>query len=192
MKGAESVDVQVLHRVVLEAVHRACRWTPPCNWDAGQWKEELQSVAYLAALEAQRDYDPARGVAEEQFVLSRTLSALLTYYRREWRFAQRCSLLVVAPENEGDCEHNLLEQEPDPEAERFVEDICRSDALQRAMRRLSARERGVLYLYFWEQLTDRQIAERIGIAPASVSVYKDRGLGKIRSVLDLIRPPTPS
>ncbi len=186
------MDVQVLHRVVLEAVRCACRWTTPCNWDSRQWKEELQSVAYLAALEAQQDYDPARGVAEEQFVLSRTLSALLTYYRREWRFAHRCNVPVVVPENEGDCEHNLLEQEPDPEAERFVEDICRSDALQRAMRRLSAREREVLYLYFWEQLTDRQIAERVGVSLASVSVYKERGLGKIRSVLDLIRPPTPS
>jgi len=182
------VDEKLLHQVALEAVRRACRWKPPCNWDAQQWKEELQSVAYLATLEAQRDYDPARGVAEEQFVLSRTLSALLTYYRREWRFAHRCSLLVVAPENEGDCEHNLLEQEPDPEAERFVEDICRSDALQRVMRRLSAREREVLYLYFWEQLTDRQIADRLGVAPASVIVYKKRGLGKIRSVLDTIRP----
>lgn len=172
------MDMVMLNEVVHKALRKAYRWQTPCNWSTSQWQEELVGVAYLACLEAEGDYDPVQGLPLQHFLLQRTLSALLSHYRREWRFASRYTPIDLAdPDNETDSK----QPDPtDPESDTFVNQVCLSVDVQRAMSSLTAREREVLVMVFWDQMSERDIADRIGVALSTVCVYKDRALRKLR------------
>ena len=55
-----------------------------------------------------------------------------------------------------------------------LDDIIRladADSINKAMERISERDRDILRMKFWERLTDRQIAERIGVGERSGAEY---------------------
>jgi RNA polymerase sigma-B factor len=60
-------------------------------------------------------------------------------------------------------------------------------ALEPLMRRLSARDREILYLRYFEGCTQSQIGERIGVTQMQVSRLLDRIVTSVRS--ELVRPP---
>src|SRR6266852_4307412 len=62
---------------------RVRRWSPPLNWASGDWQKELLQIAWLAALEGERDFKPIRGIAFEAFGYNRIRSGSRTCYRRE-------------------------------------------------------------------------------------------------------------
>lgn len=53
-----------------------------------------------------------------------------------------------------------------------------------AIRRLSVRQRSVVYLAYWEDMTDRMIGEYLGIGAGSVRRHLGRARAKLREVLD--------
>jgi RNA polymerase sigma-70 factor (sigma-E family) len=73
--------------------------------------------------------------------------------------------------------------EPDPQ--RTVPDhatsIVNSDDLWRALAALSARERVVLVLRYYQDLDDRTIADMLGIKPSSVRATASRALARLRT-----------
>jgi RNA polymerase sigma factor (sigma-70 family) len=73
--------------------------------------------------------------------------------------------------------------EPDPQ--RTVPDhatsIANSDDLWRALAALSARERVVLVLRYYQDLDDRTIADMLGIKPSSVRATASRALARLRT-----------
>lgn len=55
--------------------------------------------------------------------------------------------------------------------------------LPAALGRLSPKQRGVVVLLFVEELTEREVAEAVGISRASVRTHAQRGLAKLRDAL---------
>ncbi len=180
------MDKAILDEVVQSALRKAYRWQTPCHWNTSQWREELVGVAYLAALQAGGEYDPARGLPIQPFLLQRTLSALLTYYRREWKFGSQCiPLVTTSPEgDEPDAQSIDL---PDPQSNDFVEQICASEDVRCALRSLTIRERQVVVMVFWDGMSERAIAQTLGFALSTVCVYKERALRKLRRALGFAR-----
>lgn len=165
------MDKAILHEVVQNALRKAYRWQTPCHWNTSQWREELVGVAYLAALQAEGEYDPARGIPLQPFLLQRTLSVLLTYYRREWKFGSQCTPLEATSPEDGEPDAQSIDL-PDPLSTDFVEQVCLSEDLRRALRSLTARERQVVVMVFWDDMSERAIAETLGVALSTVCVYK--------------------
>ena len=64
---------------------------------------------------------------------------------------------------------------PDP-----ATDIVNSDDLWRALATLSARERVVLVLRYYQDMDDRTIADVLGIKPSSVRATASRALASLR------------
>lgn len=60
-------------------------------------------------------------------------------------------------------------------------DIVNSDDLWRALARLSARERVVLVLRYYQDMDDRTIADVLGIKPSSVRATASRALASLRT-----------
>ncbi|HWD80724.1 MAG TPA: sigma-70 family RNA polymerase sigma factor, partial [Kribbella sp.] len=58
--------------------------------------------------------------------------------------------------------------------------IANSDGLWRALARLSARERVVLVLRYYQDLDDQTIADVLGIKPSSVRATASRALAALR------------
>lgn len=175
-----------MHEVVRSALRKAYQWQTLCHWNSSQWREELVGVAYLAALQAGGEYDPARGIPLQPFLLQRTLSALLTYYRREWRFASQCIPLgAITPEDDEPDAQPL--DPPDPQSSEFVEQLCLSEDVRRALNSLTARERQVVVMAFWDGMSERAIAETLGVALSTVCVYKERALRSLRRAMGFAR-----
>jgi RNA polymerase sigma factor (sigma-70 family) len=59
--------------------------------------------------------------------------------------------------------------------------IVNSDDLWRALAALSARERVVLVLRYYQDLDDRTIADVLGIKPSSVRATASRALANLRT-----------
>ncbi len=57
------------------------------------------------------------------------------------------------------------------------------DDLYRACRRLPARTRTAIRLRYWEDLTEREVAERMGVPPGTVSALLSAGRHRLRGVL---------
>jgi len=53
-----------------------------------------------------------------------------------------------------------------------------------AIEGLSVRQRSVVYLAYWEDMTDQMIAEHLGIGSGSVRRHLGRARSKLREVLD--------
>lgn len=57
------------------------------------------------------------------------------------------------------------------------------EALQRALLNLPPRQRAVIVLRYYEDLTERQTAERLGIAVGTVKSHAREGLARLRELL---------
>ena len=68
---------------------------------------------------------------------------------------------------------------------------ARQDALVKALRTLTVRERSVVVLRYLEDLTEQQVADELGIALGTVKSTMFRALGKLRVAPDLRLTDTP-
>ena len=59
--------------------------------------------------------------------------------------------------------------------------VAQRDAVQRALAVLTPRERSVVVLRYWFDLTEAQIAEQIGVAPGTVKSTAARALDRLRA-----------
>ncbi len=57
------------------------------------------------------------------------------------------------------------------------------DGVMTAMRRLSANQRAAVYLHYVADLPVREVAERLGMSPATVKVHLHRGRRRLRELL---------
>jgi RNA polymerase sigma-70 factor (sigma-E family) len=89
-------------------------------------------------------------------------------YRRQGRLRQRLTLL-----------RPVTEQSADPTAA-----VDLRDALVRLMLQLPARQRTVLVLRFWEQMTEHEAAGLLGWPEGTVKSATSRGLARLRELAD--------
>ena len=57
------------------------------------------------------------------------------------------------------------------------------EALPKAMEKLTSRQREVVIMYFWHNMTQQEIAEELGITQQAVSLYIDYSLKKLRKTI---------
>ena len=126
-----------------------------------QRAEDLAQIALMQAFrvwrKVQRADDP------HNYVRRILINSYLSMTRRR--------SFTEAPAAEIDTETTV----PDP-----ATDIVNSDDLWRALARLSARERVVLVLRYYQDMDDRTIADLLGIKPSSVRATASRALAALR------------
>ena len=126
--------------------------------------EDLLQTAVERLLKRWRRFD-----GDPEGYLRRTLYNLATDgYRRAGRWRQKESLLRTG-----------LRQLPDA-----TDDVDLRDALVRLLLQLPVRQRAVLVLRYWEQLTDAETAAVLGCAEGTVKSAGSRGLTRLRELAD--------
>ena len=168
--------VAILEEDVMTGLKRAFAyvrsWRTPPNWSFIDWRDEIQAIAFWAAWQAKKDFDPVYGVPLAEFVNCRVKSCVLTRYRQEWRFA----LKVISSDEE--------------EVERFVnssENRASSQAvfelLDHALKKMPGMERWLLKQIFWQQRTETNIAAELRISQPAVNKRKRAALLRLRENL---------
>jgi RNA polymerase sigma-70 factor (sigma-E family) len=126
-----------------------------------QRAEDLAQIALMQAFRAWRKVQKADD--PHTYVRRILINSYLSMTRRR--------SFTEAPAAEIDSEHTV----PDP-----ATDIVNSDDLWRALATLSARERVVLVLRYYQDMDDRTIADLLGIKPSSVRATASRALAALR------------
>ena len=138
---------------------------------------EAENVAALAFIEALHDYDAQQGVPFAGFVKARVHHALIAEFRRELRRRAR----TCAPLEEADGQELWRGYAVDRPMERAEERLLAADILARTMHRLTAREKEVLDLHYFRDLTLRRIAVLLGTSAGALSKSKANLLRKLRA-----------
>jgi RNA polymerase sigma-70 factor (sigma-E family) len=134
--------------------------------------EDLVQAAVERFLRRRRRVDDLEGY------LRRTLYNLAADgWRRRGTWRRRSPLLVSLP---GD------DSRADP-----VTTVDLRDALVRALRELPPRQRAVLVLRYWEQLTQAETAELLGCSEGTVKSAASRGLTRLRELTAPWHAPQP-
>jgi RNA polymerase sigma-70 factor (sigma-E family) len=134
--------------------------------------EDLVQAAVERFLRRRRRVDDLEGY------LRRTLYNLAADgWRRRGTWRRRSPLLVSLPGDDSGA---------DP-----VTTVDLRDALVRALRELPPRQRAVLVLRYWEQLTQAETAELLGCSEGTVKSAASRGLTRLRELTAPWHPPQP-
>jgi len=177
-----------VQKPVQVALRQARQWHYPPHWDCHQWQEELDDIAYAAAFEACFCFDERRGVPLEAFVFQKVLMALRDFHRHEWAyFAFHCAHLPrVADEGEageGDESEEVCEGVVTEGLEREWRRYLICYLIRWALERLSEREQQVIKRLYWDEWTEAEIAQEMGISQQAVSKIKQRAIQKLRELL---------
>ena len=138
---------------------------------------EAENVAVLAFLEALHDYDAAYGPPFAGFVKARVHHALIAEFRRELRRRAR----TCAPQEDAAGHEAWAACGTVCPTERADERLLTEDILTRAMHRLTEREKEVLDLHYFRDLTLRRIAVLLGTSAGALSKSKANLLRKLRA-----------
>jgi RNA polymerase sigma-70 factor (sigma-E family) len=80
--------------------------------------------------------------------------------------------------------HRFAVEAQGPSAEHSVLDILQRDAVMAALQSLSQRQREVLVLRYYGDLSEADIAAALGISQGAVKSHASRGIAALRSVLE--------
>ena len=138
---------------------------------------EAENVAVLAFIEALHDYDAAYGPPFAGFVKARVHHALIAEFRRELRRRAR----TCAPQEDAAGHEAWAACGTVCPTERADERLLAEDILTRAMHRLTEREKEVLDLHYFRDLTLRRIAVLLGTSAGALSKSKANLLRKLRA-----------
>jgi RNA polymerase sigma-70 factor (ECF subfamily) len=156
----------------LEALHRASfGWALGCcRWDHEEAADVLQAV-YLKVLEGKARFDGRSSLKTWLFATIRRTAA--ESRRRRWMRALalgRWAARRPPPPPAGDAEALLAEGE----------DVR---ALREALGRLPGRQRELLHLVFYEDLTLAEASAVLGISEGTARTHYARGKERLRQVL---------
>jgi RNA polymerase sigma-70 factor (sigma-E family) len=126
--------------------------------------EDLLQTAVERLLRRWRRFD-----GDPEGYLRRTLCNLATdSHRRAGRWRQKERLLRTGPQTQD-----------------ATSEVDLRDALVRLLLQLPARQRAVLVLRYWEQLTDAEAAAVLGCPEGTVKSAGSRGLTRLRELADV-------
>ena len=156
----------------LEELHEdSFGWALACCDRDRSFAEDVLQAAYVKVLEGRAAYGGRSSLKTFLFgVIRRTA---MEHRRTRWLAAGRLARLFAAPAGAA------LVAGPEREAIRLE----RSRALLAALARLSRRQREILHLVFYQDLTLDEAASVLGIAPGSARRHYDRGKTRLRELL---------
>ena len=158
----------------LERLHPDCfGWSMSCcRWDRSEAEDVLQA-SYLKVLDGRAVFDSRSSLKTWIFGVIRRTAA----EHRRWSVLRH---LRGVQWLEG--RTSAAESVDDP-----AQAVCRSEESERlvaALATLPARQRDVLHLVFYQDLTIREAAEVLGVAIGSARTHYERGKSKLRELLD--------
>lgn len=164
-------DAHLLERD-LEALHPACfGWALGCcRWNRDEAEDVLQTV-YLKVLDGRARFDGRSSAKTWLFAVIRRTAA--ERRRRQW-------LLDLIP-----ARWLLLHPEPDtaPDSESLADASESSARLRAALLKLSARQRELLHLVFYQDLTLEEAAAVLGVSIGTARTHYHRGKARLRLLL---------
>jgi RNA polymerase sigma-70 factor (ECF subfamily) len=162
-------DVEL--RLQLERVHADCfGWAMACCGRDRDDAEEVLQTVYLSVLDGHARYDARSSFRTWLFgVIRRTAAS-------ERRKAWLRGLLLIR-------EAGSLRPDPPASPECGVECESRSEGLHRALTNLAARQREVLQLVFYHDLTVDEAAGVMGVTVGSARTHYARGKAKLAVML---------
>jgi RNA polymerase sigma factor (sigma-70 family) len=163
----DSQEKMLAHR----SQRQICSRRVPPNWSPRDWFEEIEAEIRAAALEAERDFEPARGVPLEAFIQHRAWARALRRYRRECNYARRFGIYMHAE----DC------HAPAAERASFVEI---SESVLNCLGRLPEPEQRFVQSLFWEEKTEVEVAIMLCLTQSGISRRKRRIPNKLRRWMD--------
>ena len=142
-----------------------------------QWKDEFESAACLALVEAARSFDPSRNIKFATFARFRIRGALVDVGRgmclSGWEHAQEeaPNVITLTPFIE---EHGtvLVAVSPPP----VGSDVDDEDAIERMLRKLPRKHASVCRLYYLYGKTQSEIAEGLGCSQSEVTRLHKKAL----------------
>lgn len=140
-------------------------------------RDDAENIATLAFIEALHDYDPRHGAPFAGFVKGRIHYALYTEFRRErrlWNHTWHPEQATDARDAWENCGGTACPMEH-ADLVMLLRDI-----LARTMHRLTEREKEILALHYFRDLTLRRIAELLGTSANALSKSKANLLRKLR------------
>jgi RNA polymerase sigma-70 factor (ECF subfamily) len=169
-------DVEL--RLQLERVHADCfGWAMACcNRDRDDAEEVLQSV-YLSVLDGRARYDARSSFRTWLFGVIRRTAA--SERRRAW--LRGVLLEREAGSGKGEAGRFAHDAFAPPDGE--VESESRRDGLHRALTQLSARQREVLQLVFYHDLTVEEAATVMRVSVGSARTHYARGKSNLAAML---------
>jgi RNA polymerase sigma factor (sigma-70 family) len=142
-----------------------------CSRDPGLTEDILQTV-YLKILQGRARYDGRAAFKTWLFAVIRTTAA--DERRRHW--LHRLRLAGYQQEREPDIQH--------PECGDRLDQSERLAAFQRALARLPRRQREVMHLVFYQNLSLQDAAEAMGVSLGSTRTHYERGKRNLRARLE--------
>ena len=155
---------------------RICGWQPPPNWSDVDWFHEITAHANCAVCQAERDFDPSRGVPLGGFAYQRVLARAFTRYRQEWTYARRHKSDSESGESDEASRFDVGVAAPEPTP------FWHAD-LHSALAALPDIDRSIIEQIFLHERTETEMANRIGISQPAVNKRKRLGLLKLREML---------
>src|SRR6266852_107486 len=157
------VSQDSVERLLQSCLLRLPRRSVPPSWSRRDWQQEVEQVVALAMMRALNDFHPARGEDPERFVFRRVDSEVRNRQRREWAFGRR--------------------SQPMDDASRLdfvIGPDYLSDELQQAILQLPERQRRVIVLLFFEDLTETLAAQKLDLGQPAVNRLKSAGRDRLR------------
>jgi RNA polymerase sigma factor (sigma-70 family) len=169
-------DVEL--RVQLERVHADCfGWAMSCCGRNCDDAEEVLQTVYLAVLDGHARYDARSSFRTWVFGVIRRTAA--SERRKLWLRG----MLVEREVGSGKGEAGVVAANPFVAPDAQVEDESRRDGLYQALAQLSARQREVLQLVFYHDLTIQDAASAMGVSLGSARTHYARGKAKLAEML---------
>ena len=174
----------LLLAIVADSFRRLRHWRPPLNCSSPDWEKELLQVAWLSALEAVRDFNPAQGIAFGAFVYNRIRSGSRTWHRREKSHSAR--VISQPPEpafnEDGNDVQSLttgMPSSPPSDPELFL-------ILREAIANLTEQQHRVIHAYFWQGYNETEIGAEEGVSQDTVSERKRAALRSLQETLSKV------
>lgn len=135
--------------------------------------EDLVSQVFLKVASALPRYDPSKA-SVKTWIFRITDNALIDLYRK------RKPSLSIDDENNG--LENTLSVDFDSQYDSILSP--RRKAVYRALTTLSERDRSLVYMKYFEDCTNREIARRLNMSEGTVGSILSRARDKLRGVLE--------
>ncbi|MEJ7614650.1 MAG: sigma factor-like helix-turn-helix DNA-binding protein [Candidatus Fervidibacter sacchari] len=155
------------------------RFSLPARWNWKEWVEELEMVAWTAAVEAWQSFEERFGVPKELFVRQRVWNALKDYWRLEWTYGQQTASLNEPDQSEEGKSDDYQEQVADERLKGALENWL----IRELVARLPERERLVIERLFWDEEGLTAIAKDLQISIPRVYQLKKQALARLRAWL---------
>jgi RNA polymerase sigma-B factor len=154
------------------------------------WSEDLFQVGSIGLIKAIERFDSSRGVPFGCFATQQIWSEISHFLRDKRHIIKvsrgkqpycQCSLNTSIAKIDGSWEEwiDVLVADPD----RSTGEFSLSAEMLTEIGRLPDKQRQAIDLYYFQGLSGKQVAERMGVSTGSVSRYLIRGLASLRGSL---------